>query len=188
MCLGKTCLDKGWGQGQSTCRIALGFNKEIAKSRPLGSRSKAFLSPGHCFLLFQALCLHNCLNTFWHEREMPWTPLVVMFVYAPLLACTCTVASWQSLSKMMLWKSTISFINRKRQNGLLFPKPLLFHFWHVVSVQFTWAPWKGRVWRTPSLRDEGKAVLPSLGMHCCQCIGYPHDMGTIPCTKYFRLD
>lgn len=94
----------------------------------------------------------------------PWTSLVVMFVYVPLLACTCTVASWQSLSKMMLWKSTISFINRKRQNGLLFPKPLLFHFWYVVSVQFTWAPWKGRVWRTPSLRDEGKAVLPSFGI------------------------
>lgn len=71
MHLGKTCPDTGWGQGWSTCGIALGSHKEIAKSRPQGPKSKAFLSPGHCFLLSQALWLQSCLNTSEREGSTP---------------------------------------------------------------------------------------------------------------------
>lgn len=170
MHLSKTCPDikkTAAAQGWSTCWIALSSNKGRAKSRPQGSQSNAFLSPGHCFLLFQALWLHSCLNTLWLEREVPWAPVLVMFVYAPrwLVPAQSHVTSWQFLCKTLLQKSTISFINRDRQNGLLFPKPANIVF--LCS-----AP--GLPGRKESIhRGEGKVILSSVGVRCCQCTEYP---------------
>jgi hypothetical protein len=72
ICAQEKPVQTGSGKGWIKVWNGLGLvSQRKSKIKGLGPRFKAFLSPGHCFLSFQALWLYNCLNIFRHEREIP---------------------------------------------------------------------------------------------------------------------
>lgn len=91
-----------------------------------------------------------------------------------LLACTCAVPSWQSLSKALLWKPSTSVINRKKTKWAFIPQTSSPSLLTCSSCAAHLGSLEEKYLENSFTERWGEeAILQSLGKPCCQST--PHS-------------